>query len=298
MTRQDAQLYNLVVDLNQPFDDPSIPGLEISETESADERTLAWIDDIFGGSWSSEAFAGSNIIARRDGAPIAFATIDPKGLRFAWLGGITQEPGAGIAGPLGVAPHERRRGIGRAVLRAALAALRSRGFFRALVPAVSEDLLPYYAATAGATVAERFDRAALYRPARRVLVMASGNGSNFQAVADAVREGTLPIDIVALLSNNLHAFALVRARDAGIPSHVIAWNRRVESREEYDQRLFEAVAAERPDLVLMLGWMHLLSKSFVDAVAEIANLHPAFLPLDPASDEVTMPDGTKIPAFR
>jgi phosphoribosylglycinamide formyltransferase-1 len=128
--------------------------------------------------------------------------------------------------------------------------------------------------------------------------MASGNGSNFQAVADAVRSETLPIDIVALMSNNLHAFALVRARDAGIPSHVIAWNRRDESREQYDRHLLDAAAAERPDLVIMLGWMHLLSNSFVDAFAEIVNLHPAFLPLDPARDELTMPDGTQIPAFR
>jgi phosphoribosylglycinamide formyltransferase-1 len=297
MTRHDGTLYNLIVDLNQPFDTAPIPGIEIGEPEAADDRTLAWIDDVFGGSWSSEAFAGSNVIARRGGAPIAFATIEPKGLQFAWLRGLVQEGGVGIAGPLGVAPQERRRGIGRVVMRRALQALRERGFARALLPAVSEDLLAYHAA-AGATVGERFDRSELYRPARRVLVMASGNGSNFQAVADAVRLETLPVDVVALLCNNLHAFALVRARDAGVPGHVVAWNRRDESREEYDRRLLDAAAAERPDLVLMLGWMHLLSKRFVDTFGEIVNLHPAFLPLDPARDDVTMPDGTRIAAFR
>lgn len=293
-----TQLYNLLVDLNQSHDAASISGIEISEPGSADERTLAWIDDEFGGSWSSEAFAGSNVIARRGGAPVAFATIDPSGLRFAWLTGIAREPGVGIIGPVGVAPAERTRGLGRILLRRGLAALRSRGFTRALIPAVSEDLLAYYGAAAGATVAERFEQAALYRPVRRVLVMASGNGTNFQAVADAVRAETLPIDIVALFSNNLHAFALTRARDAGIPSHVITWNRRDEPREQYDARLLEAASAEKPDLVLMLGWMHLLSKAFVDEFSEIVNLHPAFLPLDPARDAVTMPDGTQIPAFR
>ncbi len=290
-------LYNLIVDLNQTFDTTPIRGIEV-ELERADGRTLAWIDDDFGGFWSSEAFAGSNVIARRDGNPIAFATIDPLGLQFAWLRGLAKEPGIGIAGPLGVTAQERGRGAGRLVLRHALTALRARGFSRALIPAVSEDLLAYYAAAAGATVAERFDRAALYRPGRRVLVMASGNGSNFQAVADSVRLGTLPIDIIALFSNNLHALALTRARDAGIPSHLVAWNRRDESREAYDRRLLDAVAAERPDLVLMLGWMHLLSSSFVDAFTEIVNLHPAFLPLDPVGDDVTMPDGTRIAAFR
>jgi phosphoribosylglycinamide formyltransferase-1 len=298
MTCHNAMLYNLVVDLNAPFDTAPIPGIELSELESADERTLAWIDDVFGGWWSSEAFAGSNVIARRNGAPIAFATINPRGLRFSWLAGIAQEAGVGIAGPIGVAPQERGRGIGRAVLRRALDALRARGYSRALIPAVAQDLLQYYAVAAGATVAERFDRTELYRPARRVLVMASGNGSNFQAVADAVRSEALPIDVVALLCNNVHAFALVRARDAGVPSHVTAWNRRDESREQYDRRLLDVAAAERPDLVLLLGWMHLLSNEFVDAFAEIVNLHPAFLPLDPARDAVTMPDGAQTAAFR
>jgi len=293
-----TRLYNLLVDLSQPFDVAQVAGIEIGEPETADERTLAWIDDVFGGAWSSEAFAGSNVIARRDGAPIAFATIDPSGLKYAWLQGVAREPGVGIAGPLGVAPSERRRGIGSLALHRALGALRARGCSRALLPAVSEDLLSYYTAVAGATVAEQFDRTALYRPGRRVLVMASGNGSNLQAVADAVRSQTLPVDLVAMLSNNLHAFALTRARDAGIPSHAIAWNRRDESREEYDRRLLGAAAAEQPDLVLMLGWMHLLGGPFVDAFAEIVNLHPAFLPLDPARDEVTMPDGAQIPAFR
>lgn len=298
MTRHDGSFFNLVVNLNQSFDATSIVDVDINEPQSADGRTLAWIDDIFGGSWSSEAFAGTNVIARRDDAPVAFATIDPAGLHFAWLRGLAKEPGVGIVGPLGVAPDQRRCGLGRLLLRRALAALHVRGYSRALIPAVPEELLPFYAAAAGATVAERFERVTLVRAARRVLVMASGNGSNFQAVADAARSGTIPIDVIALLSNNLHAFALVRARNAGIPSHVIAWNRRDESREAYDRRLLDAAEAERPDLVLMLGWMHLLSESFLHAFPEIVNLHPAFLPLDPARDDVTMPDGTRIPAFR
>jgi phosphoribosylglycinamide formyltransferase-1 len=291
-------LYNLVVDLRQTLDITGMGGIEVGEAQPADERTLAWIDEVFGGFWSSEAFAGSNVIARREGAPIAFATIEARGLQFAWLQGVAKAPGVGIAGPLGVAPRERGHGVGRIVLHRALAALRARGFSRALIPAVAEDLLPYYAGVARATVAERFEATALYRSGRRVLVMASGNGSNFQAVADGVQSGTLPIEIVALLSNNLRALALIRARDAGVPAHVVAWNRRDESREEYDLRLLEAAAAERPDLVLLLGWMHLLSSSFLDAFAEIVNLHPAFLPLDPVDDDVTMPDGTRIAAFR
>ena len=50
--------------------------------------------------------------------------------------------------------------------------------------------------------------------------------------------------------------------------------------------------------MLLLGWMHLLSESFVGAFPEMLNLHPAFLPLDPDRDDVAMPDGIRIPAFR
>ena len=50
--------------------------------------------------------------------------------------------------------------------------------------------------------------------------------------------------------------------------------------------------------MLLLGWMHLLSDSFVRAFPQMLNLHPAFLPLDPRRDDVVMPDGTQMPAFR
>lgn len=291
-------LHNLIVDLDRTFDTAPVDGIDVAATRD-DEQMLAWIDGVFGGSWSSEAFVGSNIGARRNGDPIGFATFDPTGLSFAWLRGLAREPGVGLFGPVGVASNERRHGLGRMLLCRALDSLRDRGYARALIPAVGDEaLIRFYIDAAGARVAESFERGSLYRSGRRALILASGNGSNFQAVADAVGAATLPIDVVALFSNNLHALALVRARNAGIPSHVIAWNRKEESRERYDARLLEAVRAEEPDLVLLLGWMHLLSDSFVRAFPEMLNLHPAFLPLDPSRDDVTMPDGTRIAAFR
>ena len=222
-------LCNLVVDLGEPFATDSPAGVEIAAAGVADERTLAWIDDTFGGFWSSEARAGRNVIARRGDTPVGFATIDAKGLNFVWLEGIARDASLGIFGPLGVAHDERKSGLGTALLRSALNALRERGYDRALIAAVGEELVGYYSDAIGARVSQRFDRDALYRPARRTLVLASGNGSNFQALVDATREGTLPLDLVALFSNNLHAYALVRARDAGVPSHLVAWNRGAES---------------------------------------------------------------------
>lgn len=292
-------LYNLVVELDREFESGPLAGIDVSIGVPADDRMLSWIDDAFGGSWSSEAFAGSNVVARRNGNPVGFATIDSIGLTFAWLQGLAREPGVGLFGPVGVAPEHRNRGLGTMLVRGALEALRQRGYSRALIPAVGDEaLLHFYAETCGARLAERFERESLYRPRRRTLIFASGNGSNFQAVADAVAAGSLSIEIAALFGNNLHAFALVRARDSGIPSHAIVWDRREESRESYDARLLEAAKAEEPDLVLLLGWMHLLSDSFVRAFPDMLNLHPAFLPLDPSRDDVVMPDGTRSAVFR
>ena len=295
-----STLCNLVVELDQHFAMEPPAGVDIELVAHADESLLAWIDDIFGGSWSSEAHAGLNLVARRRGQPLGFATLDPTGLKFAWLQGLAREPGVGVFGPFGVVPEERSRGLGRCLLRGALDALRERGHARAIIPAIgSERLVRYYADAVGARVVERFERASLYRPGRRALVMASGNGSNFQAVLDASRNGELPVEIVALLANDPRAFAIERAHKSGLSSvDVVSWNREKETREAYDARLREAASLQRPDLLLLLGWMHLLSDSFVRAFPELLNLHPAFLPLDPTRDDVVMPDGTQMRAFR
>ena len=289
-----APLYNLIVDLATISNEPPLDA-----TQTADGRTLAWIDATFGGWWSSEAVSGANILERRDGAPIGFATVDPRGLRFRWLRGLAREPGVGVLGPIGVAPEERGHGIGRQILRQALQALRTRGYERALIGAVSgERLVRYYADAAGARIAEEFDRDALLGPWPRAVVMASGNGSNFQAVVDASRGGTLPLEIAALVVNDERAYAVERARHAGVPASLVAWERGEEQRRTYDARLLKAVRRYEPDLVLLLGWMHLHGDDFVTAFPEMLNLHPAFLPLDPSCDTVTMPDGAEIAVFR
>ena len=294
-----ARLYNLVVDLVEWPAMPAPAGIEVASPGPADDRTLAWIDECFGGAWSSEAHAGINVVASRAGAPIGFATVDPKGLTYAWLDGIAREGDVGIFGPFGVAPGERKTKLGPVLLARALDVLRERGYARAVIPAVGDErLLRYYADVAGARVAEEFDRVTLLRPKRRAIVMASGNGSNFQAVLDAVQRGDLPLEIAGLLVNDERAFAIERAKKAGIAVRSIAWNRSTEKRSAYDERLLEAARAAAPDLVLLLGWMHLLSDGFVATFPELINLHPAFLPLDPQRDDVVFPDGAQTAAFR
>ena len=91
-----------------------------------------------------------------------------------------------------------------------------------------------------------------------------------------------------------------RARAAGVAGvHISGVASQGRShRAVRDERLLEAVRLERPDLVVLLGWMHLLSDAFVAAFPEMLNLHPAFLPLDPSCDDVGLPDATRIAAFR
>jgi phosphoribosylglycinamide formyltransferase 1 len=129
------------------------------------------------------------------------------------------------------------------------------------------------------------------------VVLASGSGTNFQAVVDRVSAG-LPLDVTALVSNRSHAFALHRATDAGVSAIALPWRRDEETRETYDRRLLGAVAEQEPELVLLLGWMHLLSPQFVERFPAMLNVHPAYLPLDPQRDVVVFPDGSSMQAFR
>jgi phosphoribosylglycinamide formyltransferase 1 len=297
------ELSNLAVDLDERFDaarGTSIDGIEIGIAAEIDDTTLAWIDETFGGWWSSEARAGTNVVAWRGERPVGFATYDPQNLRFAWLAGVAREPGTGIFGPFGVAPEERGGKLGRVLLHRALGALRERGYSRALIPAVGDErLIRFYADAADARVVEHFQRSALMGPRVRALVMASGSGTNLQTVLDRSSDGSLPLDVAAVVVNVPGAYAIERARAAHVPSiFELPWKRLERTRADYDAELLEVVRAASPDLVLLLGWMHLLSEPFVRAFPNLLNVHPAFLPLDPQRDDVGMPDGARIPAFR
>jgi phosphoribosylglycinamide formyltransferase 1 len=305
-------LINLLVDLDERFANDAAAreritraGYGITVGAGTHDATLAWIDETFGGAWSSEVAVAGCALATRDGAAAGFAAYDPVGLRYAWLRGIAREPDVGIFGPFGVAPTLRGSftlapqgdSLGSSLLQIALCGLRARGYRRGVIAATSDKLLPYYQRHVNARVVERYDPRSFTPAPVRTVVLASGSGTNFQAVIDRVAEG-LPLELVALVSNRPGAFAIERARRAGIPAIVLPWERGAQSRTEYDRALLEAVTRYQPQLVLLLGWMHLLEPAFVDAFPEMLNVHPAFLPLDPARDSVGMPDGVTIPAFR
>lgn len=296
-------IINLVVDLDETPIDASAAreriaaeGLHVDLGRLPD-RVLAWIDDVFGGAWSSEALHGTSVLVTRGDEPVAFATVDARGLPYAWLRGVAREAGVGIFGPFGVAPEFRGTAVGPAVLAIALHELRAMGYRRALIAAANQGLVPYYERFTNARVVEQFDRRALVPVSVRTVVLASGSGTNFQAVIDRVSDG-LPLKLAALISNRNDAFALQRATNAEIAAIALPWRRSEESRDAYDARLLRAVERYEPELVLLLGWMHLLAPQFIERFAAILNVHPAFLPLDPQSDVVVFPDGSSTPAFR
>jgi len=285
------------VDVHHAIEELDRRGIRIERFNRTPERVLSWIDAEFGGSWGPEASLGGSYIATDASGIAGFAAFDPRGLAYAWLDRWKAQRDVGIFGPFGVAPRVRGTGVGEVLLRGAMFSLRERGYARALVPAVTGDrLIAYYERSAGATVVDRYDLAPQRR--FRAVVLASGNGSNFQAVLDAAAAGIVPLDIVSLVVNRAGAFAKERAHEAGVPVREIVWDRKTTPRAQYDERVIAAVASDEPDLVLLLGWMHVLPASFVERFPESLNIHPAYLPIDQDADFVTMPDGTRLPAFR
>lgn len=109
----------------------------------------------------------------------------------------------------------------------------------------------------------------------RLVVLASGHGSNLQAVLDACAGGSLPAQVVAVVSDRRDAFALQRADSAGVPG-VHVGRREAETRSAYDARLADVVSGFDPEIVVLAGWMRLLTLDFLGWFpGMVVNLHPA-----------------------
>jgi phosphoribosylglycinamide formyltransferase-1 len=274
-------------------------GYRLVHSQCADDRLAAWIDWRFAPSWwSAEARAGEVWCAFNASGEIAgFAVFDARGLRFPWLRAYREQTDIGIFGPYGVAPKHRKTPLGQALLDRALSSLRAKGYARALIPAVGfERLAAMYQARTGAYVADTYT----YDSPRRfrATILASGGGTNAQNIFDRVAVGQLPLDLAGVITNSGSAQVIERARRAGVAVEAVMWDRGCETRAAYDARVIDRAAASQPELILLLGWMHVLPPAFIERFPDILNVHPAFLPFDPRADDVVMPDGSVIPAFR
>jgi phosphoribosylglycinamide formyltransferase 1 len=113
---------------------------------------------------------------------------------------------------------------------------------------------------------------------RRIAVLASGRGSNFQAVIDAISAGKIPARCVALITDNPKAYAIERAQKAGIPTVVVDYAS-FPSREVYERALLSAMQQQDADLYVLAGYMRILGKGIVLAFpGKMVNIHPALLP--------------------
>ena len=122
---------------------------------------------------------------------------------------------------------------------------------------------------------------------QRIGILLSGRGSNFMAIAEAIREGRLPgAEIAVVLSNLPDAAGLESARKLGLPAIAIPSAGR--KRAEHDAELIAALRQHRVDLVCLAGYMRIVSPEFVRAFPNrILNIHPALLPAFPGLDAQT-----------
>jgi phosphoribosylglycinamide formyltransferase 1 len=122
----------------------------------------------------------------------------------------------------------------------------------------------------------------------RVAVLASGRGSNLQAIIDAIGAGQVQAQIVAVISNKKDAVALERARKHGLKDLFVdpkPFAGRPDSREAYDRALLEILHQHEIELVLLAGYMKIVTAVLVNAYANrMMNIHPSLLPSFPGLD--------------
>jgi len=115
----------------------------------------------------------------------------------------------------------------------------------------------------------------------KVAVLISGNGSNLQALIDNFKKEESIIEINCVISNKENAFGLQRAEKASIDNYFLD-HTKFKSREEFDKKLIQILEDYCPDLIVLAGFMRILSKVFIDKyIGRIINIHPSLLPKYP-----------------
>jgi phosphoribosylglycinamide formyltransferase-1 len=126
-------------------------------------------------------------------------------------------------------------------------------------------------------------------------VLVSGNGSNLQAILDAIGRRELDARVRLVLSNKKDAYALERARQAGVPTAVHS-HRDFPSREAFDAALVEALQSHGVQWVVLAGFMRILTPEFVRAFrGRILNVHPALLPAFPGTNAIERALEARVP---
>jgi phosphoribosylglycinamide formyltransferase-1 len=114
---------------------------------------------------------------------------------------------------------------------------------------------------------------------KRIVVMISGSGSNLQTIIDQIHRSQDAAQIVCVISNKPDAFGLQRAKDAGIAHVCVDSQSTSGDRAAYDQLLVSTIEEYQPDLIVLAGFMRILSEAFVNQyLGRLINIHPSLLP--------------------
>lgn len=116
----------------------------------------------------------------------------------------------------------------------------------------------------------------------KIAIFLSGRGSNFKTILKHIEEKSLPIEVCLVLSDKKKAAGLEHAKEAGIPTEVVPRRVKEQSLEEFNFKLAETTLKYQPDLVVLAGFMRVLSSEFISKFEnKIINIHPSLLPAYP-----------------
>tara|TARA_B100001027_G_scaffold215669_1_gene190119 strand:+ start:732 stop:1337 length:606 start_codon:yes stop_codon:yes gene_type:complete len=118
----------------------------------------------------------------------------------------------------------------------------------------------------------------------KIAVLISGNGSNLEALIDACKKNIISGSIDIIISNNPDAYGIQRAKNHSV-NHKIIDNNRFKTREDFDRALVEELEDSNPDLIVLAGFMRILTPVMIEAFKnKIINIHPSLLPKYPGLD--------------
>lgn len=116
---------------------------------------------------------------------------------------------------------------------------------------------------------------------KKIVVLISGSGSNLQSIIDACQHHQIDGQIAAVISNKSDAYGLIRAQEAGIPALCVS-SKTITDRQAYDAALLDTIEQYQPDLVVLAGFMRILTPDFVKHfTGKMLNIHPSLLPKYP-----------------
>ena len=121
---------------------------------------------------------------------------------------------------------------------------------------------------------------------KKIVVFVSGNGSNLQAIINAINKKNIIATISCVICNKQNAYSIKRCINSNIPVIYTPYISKNMTRIEYDKILVSIVKPINPDLIILAGWMHILGKDFLDHFSNVINLHPALPNMFPGNNSV------------